>query len=102
MTARRPWRPRHAPVLGLLILLACLTLPGNADGSLPADPADQPPFGGGEAFRLQKPLSETGPPPGFSLDPARVAAIAGDAVEGNLVDEGVAPGGGRVRTRVGA
>ena len=72
-----------------------------AGDSLPADPADQPPFGGGETFQLSKPPSETEPPPGFVLSADRVAAIATDAVSGELDDEGSATGEVRVRTRLG-
>jgi Glycosyltransferase family 87 len=97
----RTWPSIARPLLCLPLAFAALALPGSASASsLPADPADQPPFGGGEAFRLEKPPSETEPPPGFSLGAGRVAAIAAEAVEGDLEDEGPI-GEVRVRTRTG-
>jgi hypothetical protein len=76
-----------------------LTAPsaGSASGA-PAEPADQPPFDGGETYRLAVPPSESAPPPGFELDPVRVASIAADAVPEEAADaERV-----RTRTRLGS
>jgi hypothetical protein len=102
MSARRLPGPIPGPLLCLAIAVAALAAPAvaTAGDSLPADPADQPPFGGGEAFRLSKPPSETEPPPGFTLSAGRVATIATDAVSGELDDES-ATSEVRVRTRVG-
>ena len=102
MSARRRSGPIPGPLLCLAIAVATLAAPAvaTAADSLPADPAHQPPFGGGEAFQLSKPPSETEPPPGFTLSAARVATIATDAVSGEL-DDGSATGELRVRTRVG-
>jgi hypothetical protein len=102
MSARRLPGPISGPLLCLAIAVAALAAPAvaSAGDSLPADPADQPPFGGGETFRLSKPPSETEPPPGFALSATRVATIATDAVSGELDDES-ATGEVRVRTRVG-
>ena len=103
MSARRLPGLIPGPLLCLAIAIAALAAPATAvaGDSLPADPADQPPFGGGETFRLSKPPSETEPPPGFILSANRVAAIATDAVSGELDDEGSATREVRVRTRVG-
>ncbi len=103
MSARRLPGLIPGPLLCLAIAIAALAAPATAvaGDSLPADPADQPPFGGGETFRLSKPPSETEPPPGFVLSADRVAAIATDAVSGELDDEGSATREVRVRTRVG-
>jgi hypothetical protein len=102
MSARRPPGPITGPRLCLAIAVAALAAPAVAvaGNSPPADPADQPPFGGGETFRLAKPSSETEPPRGFVLSADRVAAIATAAVSGEL-DEGSATGEVRVRTRLG-
>jgi hypothetical protein len=103
MSARRLPGPIPVALLCLAIAVAALGAPSvaTAGNSFPADPADQPPFGGGETYRLSKPPSESAPPPGFTLDPVRVAAIATDAVSGELDDEESAIGEVRVRTRVG-
>jgi hypothetical protein len=102
MSARRLPGPIPGPLLCLAIAVAALAAPAvaAADDSLPADPADQPPFGGGETFQLSKPSSETEPPPGFVLGADRVAAIATEAVGGEL-DVGSATREVRVRTRLG-
>jgi hypothetical protein len=101
MSARRLPGPILGPLLCLAIAAAALVAPATAGAqSIPADPADQPPFGGGETFRLSKPPSETEPPPGFALSASRVATIATDAVSGELDDES-AISEVRVRTRVG-
>jgi hypothetical protein len=101
MSARRLPGPILGPLLCLAIAVAALAVPARvtAAESVPADPADQPPFGGGETFRLAKPPSETEPPVGFSLSATRVAAIAFDAVRGELDAGGLVVD--RVRTRVG-
>jgi hypothetical protein len=103
MSARRLPGPIPVALLCLAIAAGFLSVPGaaRAGDAYPADPADQPPFGGGETYRLSKPPSESEPPPGFTLDPARVAAIATYAVGGELDDEDAAIGEVRVRTRVG-
>lgn len=86
--------------LVVLSAVAALALPATAAGqAIPADPADQPPFDGGQTYQLSVPTSESKPPPGFVLYERRVASIATDAVSGEL-------GGGahrvRVRTRLGS
>ncbi len=103
MSARRLPGPIPGPLLCLAIAVAALAAPAvaAAGDSLPADPADQPPFGGGETFRLAKPPSQTEPPRGFVLSADRVATIATDAVSGELDDEGSATREVRVRTRLG-
>jgi hypothetical protein len=65
---------------------------------LPADPADQPPFDGGQTYQLSVPPSETAPPQGFSLSPIRIQAIAAASVRGELSGD-ERP---RVRTRMGS
>src|SRR5215208_2943201 len=77
--------------VGLIAMLA----PAAAGAQLPASPADQPPFDGGQAYRLKVPPSESKPPPGFTLDARRVATIATDSLGGEL-------GGGAHRVRVRA
>ena len=101
MRTRRELVP--APLFCVAIAVAALTAPAvaTAGDSLPADPADQPPFGGGKTFQLSKPPSKTQQPPGFTLSAARVATVATDAVDGELADDGAAIGEVRVRTRVG-
>jgi hypothetical protein len=100
MSARRLPGPIPGPLLCLAIAVAALVAPATAAG-FPADPADQPPFGGGETFQLSKPPSVTEPPPGFALSATRVAEIATDAVRDELSDEDSATQEVRVRTRVG-
>ncbi|MGH2982855.1 MAG: hypothetical protein ACRDK5_01155 [Solirubrobacterales bacterium] len=99
MTTRRGPAPR--PLLCLAFVIATLAAPAVAlaDDSLPVDPADQPPFDGGETFRLSKPPSDSEPPPGFTLSAPRVTAIATDAVSSEITD--AATHEVRVRTRVG-
>ena len=86
-------------VAAAVIVLAALPVSAWAAGAIPADPADQPPFDGGQTYRLSVPPSGSKPPPGFTLDARRVATIATNAVSGDL--------GGRahrvrVRTRLGS
>ncbi len=102
MSARRLPGPIPGPLLCLAIAVAALAAPAAAAAadSLPADLADQPPFGGGETFQLSKPPAETEPPPGFVLSADRVAAIATEAVSGELDDDSTTRTE-RVRTRLG-
>jgi hypothetical protein len=86
----------------LLALSAALALGFAAPAALaagaPAEPADQPPFDGGEAYRLAVPPSESEPPPGFELDAERAGSIAAEAVPEEAADSSEV----RVRTRVGS
>src|SRR5262249_57342104 len=66
---------------------------------LPADPADQPPFGGGQTYQLSVPPSGAKAPPGFTLNAETVTASASEAVSGTLDDH---PYRVRVRTRLGS
>jgi hypothetical protein len=100
MSGRRLPEPIPGPLPCLATVVAALAVPAVA-GAVPADPADQPPFGGGETFRLSKPPSQTEPPPGSALSANRTAAIATDTVRGELADEDSAIREVRVRTRVG-
>jgi hypothetical protein len=100
MSLRRLPGPILGAVLCLAVAVAALLTPAVASAQVPADPADQPPFGGGESFRLAKPFAENEPPPGFTLNPARVGTIATDAVSGEL-DDDPATREVRVRIRVG-
>src|SRR4029453_15483764 len=87
--------------LAALIALAGIAVtPAAAPGSgtVPPDPADQPPFDGGKPYQLSVPPSEYQPPPGFSLDAQRVAGIATASVDGDLADQAQRV---RVRTRLG-
>jgi hypothetical protein len=99
MSARCLPGPIPGPLLCLAIVIVALLAPATAFASLPADPADQPPFGGGETFQLAKLRSGTEPPPGFTLSKARATAIATAAVDGDLAEEGVSVG--EVRVRIG-
>jgi hypothetical protein len=98
MSARRLPGLTPGPLLWLAIAVAALVAPPPAVGA-PADPADQPPFGGGETFRLSKPRSVANPPLGFTLNAARVVAIATEAAGDEL--ESLQAGEVRIRTRVG-
>jgi hypothetical protein len=71
----RAWRHRLtllAPLTGLVLALAAV--PAQAD-----DPALQPPFGGERPQPLERPASETVPPPGFQLSAAEAVQAAGEA-----------------------
>jgi hypothetical protein len=82
------------PILGLT-----LVAPAAAVAQVPANPADQPPFDGGQPYVLVTPPSESKPLPGFTLSPRRAQQIATDAVAADLPDRlGRVP----VRTRVGS
>jgi hypothetical protein len=75
-----------------------LLAPAGAHAGIPADPADQPPFDGGETYQLAVPPSDSEPPPGFRLDAQGVASTAADAVPQEAGDaERV-----RTRTRLGS
>jgi Glycosyltransferase family 87 len=85
----------------LLVSIAGLTLlaPAAAHAQVPADPADQPPFDGGEPYQLAVPPSGPDAPPGFRLAPAMAREIATQAV----ADDVPSPVGRvRVRIRVGS
>jgi Glycosyltransferase family 87 len=69
-----------------------------ASSQLPADPADQPPFDGGQPYRLSVPPSDVQPPPGFVLDSRRVRVIAAQAIGPVLSARARQV---RVRTRIG-
>jgi multidrug transporter EmrE-like cation transporter len=97
MQSRRMWLPRAA--LFALAVLVLAPAAACASDPLPADPADQPPFDGGRTYQLAVPPSQSQPPPGFSLDATRAAAIATDAVSGVL---GAGAHRERVRTRLGS
>jgi Glycosyltransferase family 87 len=86
-------------VAGVALLLALLPAAAVHAAETPADPADQPPFDGGQTYELSIPPSETQPPPGFTQNAARVEAIATEAVRGDLPDR---LGRVRVRTRLGS
>ena len=91
-------RARHLAVSAALTLSLLAPAAAWAGDSLPADPAEQPPFNGGEAYRLAVPPSESEPPPGFRLDARGVASIAAEAVPEEAADaERV-----RTRTRLGS
>ena len=81
-----------------LIAAAFLSLPtsAGAQATMPADPADQPPFDGGQTYRLEAPVSQGKPPPGFRLTAGQVAAIAADAAGGEITNARRI----RVRTRI--
>jgi hypothetical protein len=86
------------PLILASLIAAALAAPSSAAGR-PADPADQPPFDGGEAYRLQVPPSATEPPAGFELDAVKARAIAIGAVSAELPNP---VGRVRVRTRIGS
>jgi hypothetical protein len=65
---------------------------------LPANPADQPPFDGGQAYVLHVPPSQGKPPPGFRLTAGQVAAIAAEPVRSDVTQARRI----RVRTRLGS
>jgi Glycosyltransferase family 87 len=97
MSARRLTGTISGTLWCLALTVAALAAPATASGqSIPADPADQPPFGGGETFQLGKPFSETEPPPGFVLSAAEATDIATEAVADELDDADV----GEIRPRI--
>jgi hypothetical protein len=65
----------------------------------PADPADQPPFGGGQPYHLAVPPFGPEAPPGFRLTPSMARAIATHAVSDDLQGPFARV---RVRIRVGS
>src|SRR5919106_3241614 len=84
--------------VALTAIAVVCAVPVAAGGQVPAEPVEQPPFDGGEAYRLSVPPSESEPPPGFRLDAQGVASTAADAVPGEAADaERV-----RTRTRLGS
>jgi Glycosyltransferase family 87 len=85
----------------LLVSIAGLLLfaPTSAHAQVPADPADQPPFDGGEPYHLAVPPLGPQPPPGFRLTPAMARAIATQAAGDDLPSP---VGRVRVRIRVGS
>jgi hypothetical protein len=93
-------RRMRLPLAALIALAGIAVSPAAAlgSGAVPADPADQPPFGGGRPYQLSVPPSESQPPPGFSLDAQRVAGIATASVGGELAGRAQRV---RVRTRLG-
>jgi hypothetical protein len=82
----------------LIALVVLASVPAGAHAQVPAKPADQPPFDGGQPYRLSPPPSETTPPPGFRLTPLRVEAIATGSVGTELAGRAQRV---RVRTRIG-
>jgi hypothetical protein len=82
-----------APIAALALLA-----PAVAQAEVPAAPADQPPFDGGQTYQLAVPPSKTVPPPGFRLAAQRVAAIASESVRGQAASAQRV----RVRTRLGS
>jgi branched-subunit amino acid transport protein AzlD len=84
-----------------MLLLITLAAPAAAGAQtpVPADPADQPPFDGGQTYQLQLPPPGNVPPPGFSLTATRAQAVATEAVRSDLPDR---LGRVRVRTRLGS
>ena len=91
----------RAPIAaaGVAALLALVPAAVAHAAETPADPADQPPFDGGQTYQLSAPPSETEPPPGFRLTAQRAEATATDAVRGDLPDR---LGRVRVRSRLGS
>ena len=63
------------------IALAVLALPSAAAAQTPADPADQPPFDGGQTYVLHAPPSQGKAPPGYRLTAGQVAAIAARPIQ---------------------
>src|SRR5690242_20306682 len=88
-------RPR--PLVSIVVL--CLLAPPLARAEVPANPADQPPFGGGEAYQLTTPPPGAKSPPGFRLNTETVTATASEAVSGMLDSH---PYSVRVRIRLGS
>jgi hypothetical protein len=92
--------PRTRPLLAALIVACAVTaVPAAANGQVPADPADQPPFDGGAPYQLAVPPFGPDAPPGFRLTPPMAREIATQAVADDL------PGRVsrvRVRIRVGS
>jgi hypothetical protein len=93
MRSHRKW-----PFRAALIAVAMLAAPSGASAEVPADPADQPPFDGGQTYQLSVPPSEAAPPPGFELNAQRVAAIAAGAAGDDIARDASRV---RVRTRLG-
>jgi hypothetical protein len=65
-------------------LLVAVAIPATASAHLPANPADQPPFDGGQPYVLHVPASQSKPPPGYRLTAGQVAAIATRPVQGSV------------------
>jgi hypothetical protein len=82
------------PIVGL-----ALFAPTAASAQVPADPADQPPFDGGQPYHLAVPPFGPEAPPGFRLAPSMARATATRAVSGDLADPLARV---RVRIRVGS
>jgi branched-subunit amino acid transport protein AzlD len=87
------------PRLLVSIVLLCLLAPPAARAQVPANPADQPPFGGGQAYQLATPPPGDTSPPGFSLNTETVTATASESVSGTLDSH---PYRVRVRIRLGS
>ena len=86
-------------VIALLGAVA-LAMPAAAGAQrAPADPADQPPFGGGQPYHLAVPPFGPEAPPGFRLTPSMARAIATHAVSDDLQGPFARV---RVRIRVGS
>jgi len=92
-------RTRIAALAAALIVTALTVSPARAAASaqLPADPADQPPFDGGQTYQLQTPPSQGKPPAGYRLTAGQVAAIATPAVQSDVTQARRI----RVRSRLG-
>jgi Glycosyltransferase family 87 len=86
------------PLLVALIAVALLGTASPAAGQVPARPADQPPFDGGQTYELRVPPSQGKPPPGFRLTAGQVAAIAAEPVRSDVTEARRI----RVRTRLGS
>jgi hypothetical protein len=74
------------PIVAVCAVALALAAPAAAQGQLPADPADQPPFDGGQTYRLTAPTSQSERPPGYRLTAGQVAAIATPAVQSEVTD----------------
>jgi hypothetical protein len=90
---------RSALLAMLLLITLAAPAAAGAQTPVPADPADQPPFDGGQTYQLQLPPPGNVPPPGFSLTATRAQAVATEAVRSDLPDR---LGRVRVRTRLGS
>jgi glycosyl transferase family 87 len=66
--------------------LALLAPAAATAADLPADPADQPPFDGGQTYELRTPAAQGKPPPGYRLTAGQVAAIATPAVQSDVTE----------------
>jgi branched-subunit amino acid transport protein AzlD len=86
------------PRLLVSTVVLCLLAAPVARAQVPADPADQPPFGGGQTYRLATPPPGAKSPPGFRLNTETVTATASEAVSGTLDSH---PYSVRVRIRLG-